>query len=127
MPNEEENSTKEQARSYVPINLHPTLLSQSIAAMQAAKRRYMPGDFVKWKDGLQNRAFPLPGYPAIVVQHLDAAVLDPGESSLTYFFREPLDLIVGVISPNGGYIEFYLDSRRVTPYEAGSVADLAQA
>lgn len=72
-----------------------------------------PGDFVVWKKGLKNRTIPEYGEPAIVLEVLDEPIFDENETGSMYF-REPLDLILGVIA-KGEMISFYYDKRKFEP------------
>jgi Acyltransferase family len=59
--------------------------------------RFTKGQFVKWKSGLRNKAFPHYGEPAIVMTILDEAIFDPSENSAASpYFRESLTIIIGV-------------------------------
>jgi hypothetical protein len=80
-----------------------------------------PGDRVTWKPGLKNRRVPLPGQPAVVVAVLDEPVFDSEQDSGSTYFRDPLDLVLGVIwdkEPHrGDFVLFHFDSRRFQPWE----------
>jgi hypothetical protein len=43
--------------------------------------RFAKGQFVKWKPGLRNKAFPDYGEPAIVMAVLTEAIFDPSENT----------------------------------------------
>jgi len=83
--------------------------------------RFKPGDLVTWKPGLQNRCAPRHGKPAVVISILEQPVYDNDQDSGTTYFREPLDLVLGIIwdvEPHrGDFITFYFDSRRFQPWE----------
>ena len=82
--------------------------------------RFKPGDLVTWKPGLQNRRVPLYGQAAVVIGMLDEPVLDSEQESGSTYFREPLDIVLGVIwdrGPNRGeFVTFHFDSRRFQPW-----------
>jgi hypothetical protein len=70
------------------------------------------GQLVKWKPKLKNRKRPAYGEPAIVVDVLDTPVFDGKEEAGSAYFREPLDIILGVIDVDGDFATFHFDSRR---------------
>jgi hypothetical protein len=97
-----------------------TVLDERYAGLMR-RHPFKPGDRVTWKPGLQNRRVPLAGQPAVVVSVLDEPVLDNEQESGSTYFREPLDLVLGVIwdkAPHrGDFVLFHFDSRRFQPWE----------
>lgn len=106
-----------------------TLESPQACLAQALRERYhaltvrhsfKPGDLVTWKAGLQNRRYPSYGAPAIVVTVLDEVIHDAEESSGCTYFREPLDVVVGVFVEEGElrgeFLVWYLNSQRLAPW-----------
>lgn len=89
---------------------------------QALVRRhpFAPGDLVTWKTGMANCRAPKPGQPAIVVEVLATPVMDSEQNSGSTYFREPLDLVLGVIwddgPTRGSFITFHFNSQRFEPY-----------
>lgn len=77
-----------------------------------------PGMLVKWKDGLKNRKRPRPNEPAIVINILEKPVFDAESGSGTTYFREPLNLVLGMVDDDGEFIIFHYDSRRFRPFES---------
>jgi hypothetical protein len=74
--------------------------------------RFAKGQFVEWKPGLRNKAFPDYGEPAIVMAVLSDAIFDPSENSAASpYFREPLTIIIGTYADDD-LVEFYVDGRR---------------
>ena len=77
------------------------------------------GMVVAWKPGLKNRRWPAYGKPLIVVSLLDAPVYDTDESGSTYF-REPLDMIIGLFFDSGEhrgqFATFHANSERYQPW-----------
>lgn len=82
---------------------------------------FKPGDLVGWKPGLRNRKVPTYDAPAIVIEVLDEPVLDKSEESGSAYYREPHDLILGVIwdrePERGHFVTFHYDSRRFQPWQ----------
>ena len=83
--------------------------------------RYLPGDLVTWKPGLKNHRLPRYGQPAVVVETLETPVFSNEQEDGSTYFREPLDLVLGLIwdasPPRGELFTFYFDSRRFQPWE----------
>lgn len=88
----------------------------------ATRHRFAPGDLVAWKPGLKNRRVPRYGTPAVVVEVLETPVFDNETDSGSTYFREPLDLVLGMIWESGpgrgDFVTFHVDSRRFQPWEA---------
>lgn len=83
--------------------------------------RFAPGDLVTWKPGFKNKRHPHYGQPAVVIEVLDTPVLDREDEADSTYFREPLDLVLGLIwdaDPlRGELISFHYDSRRFQPWQ----------
>jgi hypothetical protein len=80
-----------------------------------------PGMLAVWKPGLKNRRFPRYGEPVVVVALLDTPIVNPDHESGSPYFREPLDLLLGVV--RGGdreFLVYHADRRRFQLYEAGN-------
>ena len=79
------------------------------------ENKFEVGQIVKWKKGsqnsLRNKEYPDDDQEAIVVSVLDETIESDSEVG-TSDFKEPLDLILGMIDEDGGFITFYYDSRR---------------
>jgi len=83
--------------------------------------RFQVGDLVTWKPGLKNRRVPLHGQPAVVVAVLDEPIRDSDQESGSTYFRDPLDIVLGVIwdkdPGRGDFVTFHFDSRRFEPWQ----------
>jgi hypothetical protein len=77
---------------------------------------FQPGDLVCWKPGLRNRTHPRDGRPAVVIGVLPEPVLDTERESGSSYFREPLDLLLGVYAERGDFLVWHYDSRRFQPW-----------
>lgn len=73
---------------------------------------FCPGMLVRWKPGLRNKLFPRNGQEAIVVEVLAKPVCDETCDPGFTYFREPLDLVLGVQDPEGDLLLWHYDSRR---------------
>ena len=76
------------------------------------KERFEVGDIVVWKNGLRNRE------PAIVVENFSVPFYDEGETTGSSYFREPLDIRLGVIDDSGDFITYVYDSRRFESFSS---------
>ncbi|WP_131824131.1 hypothetical protein [Mycobacteroides abscessus] len=75
------------------------------------------GQLIRWKQGLKNKRRPAYGEPAVVVnllaEPIESSVDNPGST----YFREPLDMIIGVLDDEKELAIYYVDRRRFEPYE----------
>ena len=83
-----------------------------------------PGRLATWKPGLKNRRFPRYGEPVVVVALLDTPIINPGDESGSPYFREPLDLLLGVMrGDDREFLVYHADRRRFQPYEADGIGN----
>jgi hypothetical protein len=75
---------------------------------------FKPGMLVCWKQGLRNRKFPDYGEVGIVVEVLTEPFYDTVAESGSPYFREPLDILIALISDDD-FIIFHYDKRRFEP------------
>lgn len=96
------------------------VLRQRFQAMSTG-HQFKPGDLVGWKPGLRNRKAPRYDAPAIVIDVLHEPMLETGQEGGSADYREPLDLILGLLwdrDPGRGYFfTFHFDSRRFQPWQ----------
>lgn len=96
------------------------VLRERFALLRKAYR-FKPNDLVTWKPGLKNRRAPAYGIPAIVISVLDEPLFDTEQESGSTYFREPLDLVLGLLwdcdPGRGDFVTFHFDSRRFQPWE----------
>lgn len=85
------------------------------------ERTLQAGMLAMWKPGLKNRRFPLYGQPAIVVEKLDPPILDHEAEAGTTYYREPLDMLLGILHKDGDFLVYHFDSRRFQPYQDDEV------
>jgi hypothetical protein len=77
------------------------------------------GQIVRWKAGLKNRAIPAYNEGAIIREVLAAPVYDGCETARCAsgpYFGEPLSLVLGIVDPDGHFVELRYDARRFEPY-----------
>jgi hypothetical protein len=80
------------------------------------KEALQVGQLVKWKKPLKNRKLPYENQPAIVVAVLDEPITEGKEESGSPYFREPLDIVLGMLVDENTFLTFYYDSRRFEAY-----------
>jgi hypothetical protein len=75
------------------------------------------GDLVKWKQGLKSKKLPYMNQPAVVIQLLEKPLINRlDEEAGSPYYREPLDIILGVFDDEDEFLMFYYDKRRFEPY-----------
>lgn len=98
------------------------------ARLFAQVHRFVPADLVTWKPGLKNRRVPRSDQPAVVLEVLAEPVFDSEKDSGSPYFREPLDVVLGLFVDDGphrgDFLNWHFDSRRFQPwmkkFEVGS-------
>ncbi len=103
-------SSYEENSQLVDINEHISDLKRLYSNLEK-KYTFNIGDIVRWKEGLKNKRVPQDKLPAIVVDVLEKPIYDEKVEMGSPYFREPLDIVLGVIN-KGELITFYYDSRR---------------
>jgi len=73
---------------------------------------FKPGDLVQWKLGLKNKRKPAEGELAVVVEVLPSPIFDAHKGASVAYFREPLDIRLGILDEDGDFIIYHFDSRR---------------
>jgi hypothetical protein len=73
---------------------------------------FSPGQLVQWKEALRNRQLPEYGQSAVVLEVLDQPVVSEAEPVDSPYYREPLDLVLGVIDGDGDLAAFHFNGRR---------------
>jgi hypothetical protein len=93
-------------------------LVQAFESM-ATKHAFKPKQLVRWKQGLKNKAVPEYNEPAIVWEVLREPLYDNADAhgTGTSYFREPLDIVLAVMSEEGDFSMLYFNSRRFEPID----------
>ncbi len=82
------------------------------------KHEFEKGQLVEWKEGMKNKLRPRLREPAVVMELLESPESDVERDSGTPYFREPLDMVVGVIEKNEeNLLCFHVDRRRFKPFD----------
>jgi len=105
------------------LDAPPEETSQHLRALlerlnNGRERALRPGMLATWKPGLKNRRFPRYGEPVVVVALLDEPIVNPGDESGLPYFREPLDLLLGLVrGDDREFLVYHADRRRFQPAE----------
>lgn len=90
------------------------------AASLQRRQDFKPGDLVTWKPGLRNKQIPRHSRPAVVIEVLPDPVFDHERDAGDPYFRDPLDIVLGVFIEQGrhrgDFITWHFDSRRFQPW-----------
>jgi len=84
-------------------------------ALLSEKYEFKIGDLVTWKPGMSSRSVPKSGHPAIVTRVYETPIFDGENNSGNAHFREPLDIVCGVVIGEC-FVEYHIDSRRIRPW-----------
>lgn len=108
-----------------PIDNLAEILRSRYLALQTP-HPFKPGDLVTWKPGMQNKLKPGYGQPAVVLEVLQTPIFDGEKEAGSAYFREPLDLVLGLIYDEGGrrgdFVVWYFDSRRFQPWTSAEAS-----
>ncbi|MFH1115182.1 MAG: hypothetical protein V1792_14830 [Pseudomonadota bacterium] len=89
---------------------------ESAFASFSSAHGFKVGQIVKWKENMKNKKLPGKNQPAIVIEVMKEPLFDRDDTAGSTYFREPLDIILGVFAKEGEFITFHYDSRRFEPY-----------
>lgn len=76
---------------------------------------FRPGMLVRWKTGLKNKKRPEYGEPVIVMEVLLDPLADGSHDAGSAYYREPLDLKLGLLDGDGDFVIFHFDQQRFEP------------
>ncbi|MBM62121.1 MAG: hypothetical protein CL484_04130 [Acidobacteria bacterium] len=100
-------------------------LARDLLNEEPSVKRFAVKDRVTWKWGMKNKMAPLAQQTAVVMVIRDEPFFDDSQSPSSAYFEEPLDVRVGVFTPEGIFREVWVDGRRlclVTDTRARKVA-----
>jgi len=81
------------------------------------KTDFREGQIVKWKKRMQNKKLPKKDQPAIVVAILDEPIFEDTVPAGSPYYREPIDIVLGLFHEDGSFLAFHYDSRRFELYD----------
>lgn len=77
------------------------------------ERQFTKGDMVVFKRGMRTMKYPGYGLPAIVSKVYEKPIPDPTKDSCDADYGQQLDIVIGVLTSSGKFLQFHLDSRRL--------------
>lgn len=94
--------------------IEPPSVERLTACFQAlcTEEAFKPGDLVQWKLGLKNKRRPAMGELAVVIEVLPSPIFDAHKGASVAYFREPLDIRLGLLDEDGDFLIYHFDSRR---------------
>ena len=90
---------------------------KSITANYKNRVDFKVGDIIQWKEGLKNKMFPEYNEPAIILEILDEPLVDTDDRIGSPYYKEQLDLKLGMIDDDGDLVSFYFDGNRFEFYK----------
>lgn len=102
-----------------PSEIGPEYAAQLREVYSVFQKHYdfSSGQLIKWKPQHKNTRRPSYGEPVIVVAVLEQADYDVSEDAGSPYYRQPLNLIVGMIDSSEGFLLYHVDGRRFEPYD----------
>ncbi len=108
------------ARRFEPLGQraseHRSFLLRSLSAYRQ-RHRFEPGELVRWKPGFMNRVVPSEQSMAVVLDTLETPVFSDHIEATSTYFREPLNLVLGVLDEDSFDI-LHVDGARFRPVRA---------
>jgi hypothetical protein len=106
----------------------PEIPTQSAVQLKNAyasfemQHTFSPGQLIKWKPYQRTTRRPEYDEPVIVVQVLSEPYYDDSEDAGSPWFRQPLNLVIGLIDSVGDFLLYHVDGRRFEPYDSPRAA-----
>lgn len=88
---------------------------RTLLAVLAQKHEFVTGQLVEAKHRCQNKSADRGGV-AIVSRLLPTPIMHSETDVGSCYFREPIDMVIGVLEHDGVIVEYHVDSRRYQPY-----------
>jgi len=98
-----------------PVEIGDVLMRRF--AMLEHPHEFAKGQLVRWKPGLRNRRYPLYGNPAIVLEIFKKPVGMSSDDPSSPYYREPVDIQLGLIDSDQDFLTFFFDKRRFEPFD----------
>jgi hypothetical protein len=104
------------APSTAPLDPHEERQRLAEAyASYSSPHNFEPGQLVGWKPFLRNRDLPEYDQPAIVLDVLKEPLIDTTEPTGSPYYRERLDLVLGVLDGDSDLAALHVDGSRFEP------------
>jgi hypothetical protein len=100
----------------VNIEEYTEKLLNTTKRFQTEKHSFKEGDLVVWKQGLKHKQVPDYGVPAVVIKVLEEPILDNEAPLASPYYREELDILLGILDDDDDLLCFYYDSKRFEPF-----------
>jgi hypothetical protein len=100
----------------VDIEEYTEKLLATTKHFQTEKHSFKEGDLVVWKKGLKHKQVPEYGVPAIVIKVLEIPIVDNEAPLASPYYREELDVLLGILDDDDDLLCFYYDSKRFEPF-----------
>ncbi len=100
----------------VDIEEYTKKLLAATVRFQTESHIFKKGDLVVWKKGLKHKQVPDYGVPAVVLKVLDEPILDNEAPLASPYYREELDVLLGILGEDDDLLCFYYDSKRFEPF-----------
>ncbi|GEM_PF-6145355 len=84
---------------------------------QYEKFTFKVGDLVIWEKGLKHKKVPDYGVPAVVLKVLETPIIDEESPISSPYYKEELDILLGIMDEEGDFICFYYDSKRFKSFQ----------
>ena len=110
------DEVRELVEALAPEPVDPMVVL-SLHARYSERASLAPGELVRWKPGLRNKRLPQYGDPAIVIDVLAEPVVDNQYAADTPYFRERLDVVLGVVDEDEDFVAFHFDSARFEAFD----------
>lgn len=101
-----------------------TALKDALKQYQAAQK-FQPGQLVKWKTGLRNRAEPKSSKVGIVLRVFDTPIRSMTSSGGSTTFNEPLSVVVGVLDNEQDLLAYHVDGNRLEVVDGAGLTEAA--
>lgn len=99
----------------------PEVLIELYKVLQK-EHTFSKGQLVRWKEHMRNAKSPDYGAPAIVTQVCEP-FFDESQGMGTPYYKEPLDIRIGMMDREGDFLEFWANSKRFEPYIGDVIRD----
>ena len=105
---------KGNQKKEIDVDYHIKKL-QSLKAEYEKEYNFKVGDLICWKKGLKNKKVPEYTEPVIIIEMLEKPIFDNEEEAGSPYFKEPLNIKVGMLDADEEFLIFHYDKNRFEP------------
>jgi hypothetical protein len=106
------------------ISKIPKIVDKDVALIQLQKNyelyhipyNFEVGQILKWKKGMKNRFRPDYEMPVVVIEILTAPIISEDEEFYSPYFREKIDIIIGLNDDDDEFVFIHCDRNRFEPF-----------